>query len=791
MELTAIGERAVALFRQGRTAEALAALDGFLATHPAELAILILKARMLQAARRPDEALASFDRALGVGPDAELWNERGALLNDMGRNLEAVESYDRALAARPNFAEAFYNRGNALRDLKREEDALQSFERAIELKPDFLQALNNRGSALQALGRNREAVECFDRLLAVHAVTAEPWNNRGIALAALGRHDEALVSYDRALALDANNARAWDNRGTLLRQMGRGAEALASHDRALAIAPSLADAWFNRGNVLREQRRLDEALNSYDRALALAPGNARAWSNRGIVLRDMKRIPEALASYGKALESDPDFVEALYSRGIAHWVENHDYEAARADLERAVALDPDFPYALGGLILVKQYGADWRDFDGDVARLTQAVRAGKPVTEPFVYQALSGAPADLMACSILHAKHRYPAQTPMAGRERRPGKIRIGYVSGEFREQATAYLMAGVYDCHDKEKFEILAFDNGFDDGSPIRKRLEGAFDRMIDISRLSDHDAARTVHAAGVDILINLNGYFGDHRMGVFAHRPAPIQVNYLGFPATLGAPYMDYILADRIVIPESEREFYTEQVAYLPGSYQANDSRRAMAKDIPSRADCGLPDNGFVFCNFNAAYKLVPATFAGWMRILSQVPGSVLWLLEGEPQFSQNLRREAGRHGVEEGRLVFAPVMGLAPHLARLARADLFLDSLPYNAHTTASDSLWAGVPLLTCRGTAFPGRVAASLNAAIGLPELIAETPADLESLAVGLARDPLLLQSVRKKLTANRAMAPLFDTLAFTRNLEAAYEKMHRAWQSGEPARGFAV
>jgi predicted O-linked N-acetylglucosamine transferase (SPINDLY family) len=269
--------------------------------------------------------------------------------------------------------------------------------------------------------------------------------------------------------------------------------------------------------------------------------------------------------------------------------------------------------------------------------------------------------------------------------------------------------MAGVYECHDKNRFEIAAFDNGGSDNSPIRKRLEAAFDRFVDISNLPDRDAAVTIAGQGIDILVNLNGYFGEQRMGVFAHRPAPIQVNYLGFPATLGAPYIDYIIADRIVIPEAERQFYTEQVVWLPASYQANDARRAIADAVPSRQACGLPEQGFVFCNFNASYKLTPSTFASWTRILRQVPGSVLWLLEGVPRFSENLRRQAQALGIDGSRLVFAPGLPLAAHLARLQRAELFLDSLPYNAHTTASDALWAGVPLITCRGTAFPGRVA----------------------------------------------------------------------------------
>ena len=786
-----VSEQAIDLFKKGRLADALRLLDESLEQGPAEPALLELKGRLLQSAKRFDEALACYDSALAQGEQAEIWNERGALLSNMARLDESLASYDRAVAARPYYADAFYNRGNALRLLRRDDEAVASFDQALAINPGFIQAWNNRGSALLELGRNEEAVASFDRVLAIHPGVAESWNNRANALAALGQLEEALQSYDRAVALDGNFDRAWDNRGTLLRAMGRGNEALASHERALAINPQLAEAWFNRGNVLQEQRRLDAALDSYDRALAFTPNDARAWSNRGIVLRQMKMIPLALASYSKSLEIRPDDAGTLYSRGIAAWVENADYEAALRDLARAVQLDPDTPYAQGGLLLVQQYGADWRDFAARVARVDEGIRAGKPVTEPFLYQAVSQSPADLQICSVIHANKRYPAQTPMAPARRKPGEIRIGYVSGEFREQATAYLMAGLYECHDKARFEITAFDNGGNDHSPMRARLEAAFNRFVDISRLSDRDAAARIAADDIDILVNLNGYFGDYRMGIFAHHPAPVQVNYLGFPATLGAPYMDYIIADATVIPEDDKRFYTEQVVWLPDSYQVNDLRRPIAPAGLTRAQCGLPGKGFVFCNFNAGYKLTPDTFAGWMRILKRVPAGVLWLLEGNAHFTENLRREAEAQGVAAARLIFAPMMEQAEHLARLGLADLFLDALPYNAHTTASDALWAGVPLLTNRGTAFAGRVAASLLKATGLAELVTETTHDYESLAVELAGNAPRLQALRQKLAAHRHTMPLFDTDRFRRNLEAAYDTMLTRWQQGLPAEGFAV
>jgi protein O-GlcNAc transferase len=371
---------------------------------------------------------------------------------------------------------------------------------------------------------------------------------------------------------------------------------------------------------------------------------------------------------------------------------------------------------------------------------------------------------------------------------RKPGRIRIGYVCGEFRAQATMYLAAGLFEQHDRSRFEIIAFDNGRDDGSKMRARVTAAFDKFIVIAGLSDADAADRIRAEEVDILVNLNGYFGSMRMGVFALLPAPIQVNYLGFPGTLGADYMDYILADGMVIPDGEERFYAEKVVRLPGSYQINDSKRAEI-GATTRAEHGLPENSFVFCHFNYGYKILPDHFTLWLRLLKQAPGSVLWLLSGDPLLTQNLKAEAGRQGVDPQRLVFAPPLPLDAHITRMALGDLFLDSLPYNAHTTASDALWAGLPLLTCRGTAFAGRVAASLLYAMGLPELVTENLADYERLALTLAREPALLQVYRDRLWENRRSAPVFDTIRMTRQIEAAYDAM--MGRRGEAPQGFAV
>jgi predicted O-linked N-acetylglucosamine transferase (SPINDLY family) len=501
-------------------------------------------------------------------------------------------------------------------------------------------------------------------------------------------------------------------------------------------------------------------------------------------------LDEALESYSRALALDPDLAAALESRSNLLWVRRKALAPAIADLERALQLEPGLPYAACNLLHLKMHAADWRGFTEAKAKLDAAVRAGKPAVQPFVYQALSDSPADLLACARIYAAREYPgAPRPQFG-PRRPGPIRIGYVSGEFRAQATMYLAAGLFERHDRAKFEVIAFDNSRDDGSAMRARVTAGFDKFISIASLSDRDAAGRIRAEEVDILVNLNGYFGRMRMGVFALAPAPIQVNYLGFPGSLGADYMDYILADSVVVPDGEERFYAEKVVRLPGSYQINDDKRAPVA-ATTRAEHGLPEKAFVFCHFNYGYKILPAQFALWLRILAQVDGSVLWLLAGDTLFAQNLKAQAQSRGIDPGRLIFAPPLALEAHVARMALGDLFLDSLPYNAHTTASDALWAGLPILTCRGTAFAGRVAASLLQAIGLPELVTENLEAYEKLALTLAQDAALLQHYRDRLKQNRRTAPPFDTARTTRQIEAAYEMMLARQQNGEARESFAV
>lgn len=705
--------------------------------------------------------------------------QQAVQLHQAGRLAEAERLYAQLLAQQPQLFEALHLMGLLRLQQSRLDEAVGFMEQALLVRPDTPETLTNYGLALVSLGRPEDALPVLERVAKASPGNAAVRSNIGGVLQHLGRSREALAVLDEALAIDPRDGGALTNRGLVLQVLGRLEEAVDSFTRALAVQPASLHAWNGRGLALRALNRHAAALDDFESILRDHPGHLGVQANRAAGLWSLGRVDEALAAYDAVLAADPNMVDALASRANLLWTAKMALGPALADTERLARLAPERPGVAGDLLHMRLYAGDWRDFAAQKAALDAGVRAGRPVADPFIYQGLSDNPADLLACAKIHAAAKYPAQTPLHApvckEGRKGGRIRIGYVSGEFRTQATAHLTAGLYEHHDRARFEVIAFDNSRREESPMRARLQGGFDRMIDITALSDAEAAARIAAEGIDILVNLNGYFGRLRMGVFAHRPAPVQVNYLGFPGTLGAPYMDYILADAVVIPPGEEAFYTETVMRLPHSYQINDDRRGLLP-APSRAGLGLPQDAFVFCHFNYSYKILPDMFASWMRILAAVPGSVLWLLKTDDLFEQNLRAAARAPGVDADRLIFAAQLPVEQHVARLAAGDLFLDSLPYGAHTTGSDALWAGLPLLTCRGRSFAGRVGASLLTALELPELIAEDMASYEAMAVALARDPARLAGLRARLTANRSTAPLFDTAASTRAIEAAYETM---------------
>ncbi len=631
-------------------------------------------------------------------------------------------------------------------------DAERALKSSLELVPGRASTLTNLFAVLIKQGKLDEAEGVLRELRAVSGETAETLLNRGILAHERKDFAAALATLDASIARNPSCAEAWCSRGVALHNLRRFDEALDSVGRAIEINPELADAWYNRANSLRGANDHEEALLSYSRAIELKRDYAEAWKNRSITLSELGRFAEAAEGFAQTL---------------AH--------------------DPNSEFVFGNLIHTRMKLCDWDGLNEHVDELKRQVSGGRAASPPFAILALVDDPELQKESARIFARARYRGSNklgPIAPRSR-SRKVRLGYFSMDFRDHPVSHLAVALFEQHDRTRFEVLAFSFGPRTGDAMNQRVSRAFDDFIDVQDVADVDIARMAREREIDIAIDLAGYTQDARAGIFAERAAPVQVNYLGYPGTMGAEFMDYLIADSVLVPEAHRRFYTEKIAYLP-SNQPNDAERLVAPRTFTREECGLPSVGFVYCCFNHAYKIVPAIFEGWMRILRQVEGSVLWLAEADPSAMSNLRKEALRRGVDAERLIFAKkTPRIEQHLARLRVADLFLDTLPYNAHATASDALWVGVPVLTRLGEAFPGRVAASLLTTLELPELVVSTQEAYESNAIELATVPEKLSRLKQRLAANRATSPLFDTRSYAAHIEALYMQIYERYQAGLP------
>jgi predicted O-linked N-acetylglucosamine transferase (SPINDLY family) len=599
-----------------------------------------------------------------------------------------------------------------------------------------------------------------------------------------GKLEDAVRIIGKSLQINGKQPYALSNRGNALKELQRLDEALASYDRAIVLKPDYADAYFNRGIALKDLKRLDEALASYDRAIVLKPDYAEAYSNRGVALIELKRLDEALASYDRAIVLKPDYADAYSNLGNALKDLNR-LDEALASYDRAIALKPDNDFLLGKSLHTKMHLCIWDELPKYLNELMHKIDNNEKVTDPFPVLALLDDPAVQKKTAKIFAKVNYPVSNvlPKIDRYFHP-KIRVGYFSADFRNHPVSYLTAGLYETHDRKQFEIYAFSFGPDTKDEMNLRIKAGVDHFHDVRTLSDKEVAMLARRLEIDIAVDLGGLTADSRTGIFAMQAAPIQVNYLGYPGTMGAEYMDYLIADQTLIPEEKQKYYLENIVYLPHSFMVNDSNHKNSKRLFAREETGLPTNGFVFCCFNNFYKITPNIFNGWMRILFQVDGSILWLPEGNSTAVKNLKKEASKNGIDENRLIFAPRLTfMEDHLNRIQLADLFLDTLPYNAHTTTSDALRMGLPVLTCMGHSFASRVAASLLNAVNLPELITTTQEQYESLAIELATHPEKLKSIKDKLASNLPTAPLYDTPLFTKYLESAYMTMIDRYHKG--------
>ena len=752
-------QNAMQLRRAGRLADAVRIYDEILASEPRHFEALHALGIIRYQSGQVEDAERLIALAVEINPAApDAHYNRACLLQKMNRPAAALASFDQALLLKPDYLEAFVNKATMLVQLQRHDDALATLDKVVALNPNIPEIWTNRAGALMALNRPEQALESYDRAIALRPSYAQAWKSRGTLLMALGRPQPALASFEKILAFDANDADALRSSAQILLLLERRRDAAARYERYLALKPDDGDAWGHYGIALVETERHADALAAFEKAVALNANNADAWNHRGNVLFELKRYDEAATSY-----------------------------------ERALAIAPDLPNSEGYLAQSRRRCCDWSRIEGDRAKIAAGLRAGRPVIDPFGNLIISASPADQLVSARITISASTPPDAPLLwqGERYSHDRIRVAYLSADFRPHPVAFLIAGVFEHHDKTRFETVGLSFGPNTGSDIRKRIEGAFDQFFDVRDVSDFDVATRMRQMEIDIAVDLTGFCEHGRTEILGFRPAPVQVNYLGFPGTSGADFIDYIIADRTIIPPEHAQFFSEQVVYLPDTYQPNDRKRRIGSRTPTRREEGLPDEGTVFCAFNNAYKITPPIFDLWMGLLRELEGSVLWLLGDNPAAISNLAREAEARGVSARRLIFAPRVPPEDHLARFGLADLFLDTLPYNAHTTASDALWTGVPVITCIGEAFAGRVAASLLKAAGLPELVTHSLEDYRTRARELGGDRGALIRLKERLKLAHSASPLFDTAGFTRHLEAAYTHMWHRRQQGEAPRSFGV
>jgi len=707
---------------------------------------------MLQEQGRLNEAIENFIKGLELKPDATIiYRDLGYMLFQSGHYEAAKQIISKGIALDPSFADFHFFMGNMHWHETELDKAVVCYQRALSIQPDYAEVHSNLGKVFQAQGRLDEAVACFRKALSLKPDFAETYVNLGNILMEQAKPNESIACYQQALAIKPDSAEVYYNLGLVSKTYGKYSEAIAYYREAVELNPNFAEAYCNQGNAFFEQGKLDNALASYRKALAIKPDFANAWYGLGTVLGAQQKNQEAVTCFRRTLELEPDHFAA-----------------------RTLML-----YQL-------QHMCEWDDLEENIIAVRQKVletpATSKNLLSPLAFLAIPGATAEEQKlCAERWTQGKFQVLFSLRKKmefefNRTPDKrISIAYISADFRQHPVSFLMAEVFELHDRSRFHITAYSYGPDDGSTMRKRVEKSFDNFVDIRDDSYEEAAKKINADHIDILVDLTGHTQDSRSGILALRPAPIQVNYLGYPGTMGADFIDYLIADRFTIPPEKRQHYTEKVVWMPDCYQANDRTRPRPAS-PGRINCGLPTEDVVFCCFNQTVKITPEMFDVWCRLLKAVPGSILWLPACNPQAEGNLRREAENRGVEAGRIIMAPLLHREEHLARLQCADLFLDTLPFNAGTTCSDALWMGLPVITCAGDAFASRMAGSLLTAIGFPELITYNLEDYYSLALDLSTDRKKLEAIRCKIIANRDTTPLFDIARFTSNLEKAYTQM---------------
>jgi predicted O-linked N-acetylglucosamine transferase (SPINDLY family)/thioredoxin-like negative regulator of GroEL len=776
LDVETLRARGKALLAAGELAGAAACFVRVVARGPADATALTSLGYIRMQQQLSAEAADLLSRAVDLDPTAHDAHYMLGTLHECAGDLgKALNHLTRAVEAAPTFDLAMRDLSRVLFKAGRPADARTVLERGIATNARFADYHFYLGNVHWAAGDARLASASYADAVAVDPAHLNALVQLGAVLVGMGDASAAEAALQRALVIDPGNALALAKLGNAHTQLGRLEAAVADYQASIAADPMYAEPWSGLGNVLRVQGSLADAERSCRRALEIDPDLAVAHNNLGNALVDLGRAAEALGCYDRAVALRPAFADALANKGHALNVLRRSHDAVSA-YQQALAIDADSRWLFGAWLHTRMGLCDWRGIHEAFVELGRRVDRGERAATPFTVLATPLNPAQQLRCAKTFAESMAFADVPAMAAPRPKERIRLGYFSADFHDHATAFLMAELFELHDRGRFEVCAFSFGPPSSHPMRARLEAGFDHFFDAGPLSDAAICERSRALEIDIAIDLKGFTEGSRPAIFARRAAPLQVSYMGFPGTMGSPFIDYLIADSHVIPSASVAAYTEKIVFLPHSYQVNDRRREVSEHHPTRASVGLPDRAFVFCCFNNNYKITPDVFAVWMSLLREVKDSVLWLLGDAEHVVANLRAEASASGIDNNRLIFAPRVGMGAHLARQRLADLFLDTFYCNAHTTASDALWVGLPLITCSGQTFASRVAGSLLHAAGLGELAVDCVADYERLALNLPHDRARLSALRARLARNIPICPLFDTRRTVSALEQAYETM---------------
>ena len=801
-QLDSILERGLYFHRQGDLEKAEKNYREILDVTPMNADALHFLGVLSNQKRENKAAIDLITRAIQIFPNRPIYhNNLGNVYRDSGRCDQAIACYQRALQIKSDLVETYINMGIAYHQLAELDRAVSAYQKAIKLKPDSAEAYYNLGNTFKEQQLFDEAISCYQRVAVINPMFIEAFYNLAGCLEQQSRLDEAIECLNQCLRIKPQWAEVYNNLGHLLNQKGLSDAALSSYQQAIQIKPDLYEAHNNLGNALKYRGRFAEAIDCYQKALQYRPDYTEAYQNMGAAFTEQGRLEEGIGCFQKAIQLRPDFAEAYNSLGLCFEKQAKVAEAI-SSFEKAIQIKPNYVEAYSYLIHQYQHNCDWQRLMQYSKHLDELNRPAadhrKSCAEPpFISMARhSDLSQGLINARAWCRKIVQPLQNlklPFSFESRRSEtrKLTIGYLSCDFHDHATVHLMLRAFGLHNREKFEINCYSYGPDDHSNYRKQILEQSDQFVGIRKLSHVDAARRIYADKVDILVDLKGHTQDARLSILACRPAPIQVHYLGYPGTTGADFIDYLITDKIVTPIEHAPFYSEKLVFLPHSYQVNDAQQEIASRVWQKEELGLPSDSFIFSSFNLPYKIDPIMFDCWMRILNQVPHSVLWLFKGGETASKNLKQKARIRGIDPRRLVFADKLPKAEHLARLRLADLTLDTRIVNGHTTTSDSLWAGVPVITLQGGHFASRVSASLLNAIGLSEMTTHNLDVYERLAVRLANHPAEHQKIKAKLSVNRLTEPLFDTHGFVGHLESAYQKMWRLFMTGQAAQQFEV